>query len=1023
MRLLKCDDVGNYSLTPDLSSDDVPPYAILSHTWGPDEVVFTDLAKTPGDWQHKAGYRKIELCANQARRHGLKFFWVDTCCIDKSNSTALQTAINSMFRWYRDAKRCYVYLSDVSDPSTFGRRKSLTQWDDIFRQSRWFTRGWTLQELIAPKTVDFYSKEGAWLGDKRSLEPMIRDITGIPASALRGTPLSDFTVSEREAWALGRQTKYEEDMAYSLLGIFHVHMPLIYGEGRVKAQRRLREEAQKAIKGTRTNDFSVTFSLSEVPEIQYFVARRREIAEMRRTLSSDGSRRVVTLHGLGGIGKTQLAVAYANRFRDEYSAIFWFNIKDEASIQQSFTKVARQILHQHPNASRLSELDLQQNHNEVVEAVKAWFNSPGNTRWLIVYDNYDNPKLTNRTSNTAIDITRFIPMAHQGSIIVTTRLSQVDMGHLIRIRKLESTDDSLKILSSTSGRNDLHDDADAKRLVQKLDGLPLALATAGAYLRRVSMSLADYLRIYEKSWARLHMSIPSLGSYEDRTLCSTWQVSYKQVQEQNPLAAHLLQWWAYFDNEDIWLELLQRKAEDGPTWMSDLADELNFNSAMGTLHGYGFVEPHMFSPDMIESRGYSIHGCLHSWAIHILNQEGDSYLGKLAVKCIASRVPSKDDAQFWLLQRRLLSHAMRSCATIQGSDEDLNWAFHNLGVLYADQGKLQEAEEMYLRALQGYEKALGRDHTSTLDTVNNLGVLYADQGKLQEAEEMHLRALQGKEKALGPDHTLTLDTVHNLGVLYKIQGKLQEAEEMYLRALQGKEKALGRDHTSTLDTVHNLGVLYADQGKLQEAEEMYLRALQGYEKALGQDHASTLRTVNNLGNLYADQGKLQEAEEMYLRALQGKEKALGRDHTSALQTVNNLGNLYADQGKLQEAKEMYLRALRGYEKIIEPQNITRYRPAINTTWGLGSLLRTQGQLVEARAYYQRAYSNLKGLLGSSHKDVQFLQSTLLDLNRTIEVASVDGDRPTPTPTQSRKNSRREALKKVLGIRSKWPSHS
>ncbi|CAG8982040.1 hypothetical protein HYALB_00013901 [Hymenoscyphus albidus] len=136
---------------------------------------------------------------------------------------------------------------------------------------------------------------------------------------------------------------------------------------------------------------------------------------------------------------------------------------------------------------------------------------------------------------------------------------------------------------------------------------------------------------------------------------------------------------------------------------------------------------------------------------------------------------------------------------------------------------------MYQRALQGKEKALGPDHTSTLDTVNNLGTLYSNQGKLVEAEQMYQRALQGKEKALGPDHTSTLDTVNNLGTLYSDQGKLVEAEQMYQRALQGKEKALGPDHTSTLDTVNNLGTLYKDQGKLVEAEQMYQRALQGRE--------------------------------------------------------------------------------------------------------------------------------------------------------------------------------------------------
>jgi hypothetical protein len=177
------------------------------------------------------------------------------------------------------------------------------------------------------------------------------------------------------------------------------------------------------------------------------------LAEIRRTLSSDGSRRVVVLYGLGGIGKTQLAITYAKRYRDEYSAIFWLNIKDETSIQQSFAKVAKQILRQYPDASRLSALEIQQNHEEVVEAVKSWLSLPGNTRWLFIYDNFDDPKLGNATDDARVEIGRFLPEAYQGSVIVTTRLSQVSLGHLIRIQKLKSTYDSLQILATTSGRN------------------------------------------------------------------------------------------------------------------------------------------------------------------------------------------------------------------------------------------------------------------------------------------------------------------------------------------------------------------------------------------------------------------------------------------------------------------------------------------------------------------------------------------------------------------------------------------
>ena len=182
----------------------------------------------------------------------MKYFWVDTCCIDKSNSVELQEAINSMFRWYQNAAKCYVYLSDVSTR----KRKASDQfseytWESAFWSSRWFTRGWTLQELLAPGSVEFFSREGRRLGDKRTLEQQIHKITGIAIPALRGSPLSQFDVDERLSWAENRQTTREEDKAYSLFGIFDIQIPLLYGEGSDKAFKRLREEIDKPLKGKR----------------------------------------------------------------------------------------------------------------------------------------------------------------------------------------------------------------------------------------------------------------------------------------------------------------------------------------------------------------------------------------------------------------------------------------------------------------------------------------------------------------------------------------------------------------------------------------------------------------------------------------------------------------------------------------------------------------------------------------------------------------------------------------------------
>ena len=247
MRLLKCDPNGEFSFAEFFDGGIKPEYAILSHTWGPDEVTFKDF--TGGNSKDKAGYSKIRFCGQQAASDSLQYFWVDTCCIDKSSSTELQEAINSMFLWYRNAAECYVYLSDVSLPLVDYFLNFTEAWELSFRNSRWFTRGWTLQELIAPASVGFYTKDGTLLGDKGSLEDIIHAITDIPVEALRGRPLPTFSVSERMAWAKSRKTKREEDTIYSLLGIFDVHMPLLYSEGRDKALRRLYEEIGKLFQG------------------------------------------------------------------------------------------------------------------------------------------------------------------------------------------------------------------------------------------------------------------------------------------------------------------------------------------------------------------------------------------------------------------------------------------------------------------------------------------------------------------------------------------------------------------------------------------------------------------------------------------------------------------------------------------------------------------------------------------------------------------------------------------------------
>ncbi|KUJ23763.1 HET-domain-containing protein [Mollisia scopiformis] len=212
----------------------VPPYAILSHTWGQEEVLFDDIQKRTGG--AKSGFKKLEGCCKKAAGDGFEWVWIDTCCIDKSSSAELTEAINSMYQWYKASVLCYVYLEDILTT----KNAPLGQ----FAGSRWFTRGWTLQELIAPRILEFYTAGWVEIGTKASLSRQISEVTGVPTPILRGEDPSTCVVAHRMSWASKRQTTRVEDIAYCLLGIFGVSMPMLYGEG-VKAFQRLQEEIMK----------------------------------------------------------------------------------------------------------------------------------------------------------------------------------------------------------------------------------------------------------------------------------------------------------------------------------------------------------------------------------------------------------------------------------------------------------------------------------------------------------------------------------------------------------------------------------------------------------------------------------------------------------------------------------------------------------------------------------------------------------------------------------------------------------
>jgi tetratricopeptide (TPR) repeat protein len=466
------------------------------------------------------------------------------------------------------------------------------------------------------------------------------------------------------------------------------------------------------------------------------------------------------------------------------------------------------------------------------------------------------------------------------------------------------------------------DKIEGERLLGKLDGLPLAIAQAGAYLQESGVGVRTYTKFYEQQWKDLMSSEGEteapLQDYPDRSIWTTWVISYNALKEKHENAANLLFLWSFLDNKDLWYELFATACQKSTTTRSNLSNwigtaassELDFSQAMRVLRSYSLVE------EAEAAASYSTHPVVHKWAYYYQSQDSRKRIGRLAVMAIGWAVPSRSTRDYSAVQRRLLPH-VQACSRY---------------VVMAEPDQI--------------DKSRDENESESEERENNIAYL---------------------------------DGIHLLGILYAEQGKLGDTEKMYMRALQGYEETFRPKHTSTLRMVNSLGNLYADQGKLDNAEKMYMRALQGYEEALGLKHISTLSIVNNLGLLYVGQGKLNDAKKMYMRALEGKEEALGLKHISTLHTVNNLGNLYAGQGKLNDAEKMYMQALQGYEEALDSNTVARYRPALNTLWGLGYVFAAKGEKTKAKVMYTRSLNGFEVLLGSSCNEYRDLTQYIASL--------------------------------------------
>ena len=657
----------------------------------------------------------------------------------------------------------------------------------------------------------------------------------------------------------------------------------------------------------------------------HFVPRVEAQKELGDWLRNKSPSHMFVLQGMGGSGKTQLAFRCCQMAQESgFLATLWINASSPSTVVQSYRDISRLISPGNEIGNGNSEIILL-----VQSQIERWTG-----RWLLVFDNYDNPK-----AFTSRAIRDYIP-CQGGHILFTSRHKDSSrLGYCVDLSRMTKGESVELLLQATS----TSENSEVAEVVATLGYLALALDQAGAYIRARGLPLSQFIAHYKRRKKIVLEEIPDEWEYRnfqtpenDRLLSAftTWEMSLDLIKgtskKEEEQKVHFLTLASFLDPYQIseryfrtysavdtnWMELLRTGAE----WDTDkLADLLAEFQRLSLIQSF---------KRRVNEHAFSIHPLICDWMKFRKGTETTSRVIELT-NLLATFVRTHD---FNYLPLEVNQETTRHIdAWVEANENILQDSYktiltmHNKSIglfadVYRSQGRYEEAEKLCHRALEEYEEKLGPKHPDTLGTARNLAGVYRDQGRYEEAEQLYQRALEGYEEKLGPKRSDTLMTAQNLAVVYWSQGRYGEAEQLYQRALEGYEEELGPKHPDTLRIVQNLAGVYRDQGLYEEAEQLYQRALEGYEEKLGPKHPDTLSIAQNLAVVYWNQGRYEEAEQLCQRALEGMEEKLGPKHPDTLRTVQNLAIVYRDQGRYEEAEQLYQRALEGYEEKLGPKH-------------------------------------------------------------------------------------------------------
>ena len=698
-----------------------------------------------------------------------------------------------------------------------------------------------------------------------------------------------------------------------------------------------------------THSILQRFPVCDPPYTYYdlFTDRETILAGISAFFASTRPRRtsVLALSGIGGIGKTAIALEYCYLASQTCRDILWFN----ASSRTVLSTYVRTL------ADRLSLPDsIRQDEQQLFATIKQWLRDQPS--WLLVLDQIEDM--------TLLDL--IVPPLSSGHVLLTTRVRNTkNYASILPVSSMDIDSSALFLLRRIHvlPPQALLDQAPpeavhgAIAIAQEMDGVPLALDQAGAHLEKLDSDFSTSLALYKKQQIQGSNEHKQVGNTHHEFEAETHMFIFEQLNDTSHLDLLYLLAFLYPDAIPEGLLVNGAQALDEPLHLL-AAHALTLHQALAELVRASLVRYHA------DRSILQIQRIIQDMVIESLTAEQQHHWAEQAVHLVNHAFPEvRFDTQ--TLCERYLPQAQH-CATLitrfHLTLKEGALLLERLGsfcLLHASYG---EAEMYLTQALHLYEHHLQADILDTAQTLNSLGRLHRRRAHYTQAEVSHQRALQLREQAFGFDHPKTAESLHNLALIYGDLGKYQEAESLYQRVLSIEERLKGSRHPDVADTLNNLGLTYAQQGRYTEAEKAYRRTLAIYKASRGTKHPDVAYPLNGLGALAEKRGNYRQAEKLYKQALAIRKQAFGEMHPEVARSLNKLAGIAVSQGDYAHADILYQQALTMSEQMLGPRH-----PDVALILNDQALLATkQEHYLKAKPLYQRALSVYTLVFGTRH---------------------------------------------------------